>query len=128
MKSLSVTWILQQGCSRFLQASLLHVLRYFKRETNQENLCMAGGVALNCTANSVIKRSRMFKRLFIQPAAGDDGSALGAALYVQRTHQVDSSCKKMALPLWGPGFDDKAIGQALGEHAGMRQYLLWLFR
>ena len=73
-----------------LQASLLHVLRHFKRETNQTHLCMAGGVALNCTANSVIKRSRMFKQVFVQPAAGDDGPALGAALYVQREHDVDA--------------------------------------
>ena len=62
----------------------------------------------------------MFKRLFVQPAAGDDGSALGAALYVQRTHQADPSCRKMPLPLWGPAFDDKAIGHALVERPECR--------
>jgi carbamoyltransferase len=103
------------GLQHVLQASLLHILRYFKRETNQKNLCMAGGVALNCTANSVIKRSRMFKHVFVQPAAGDDGSALGAALYVERADRATSSSKRMALPLWGPSFDNNAIACALRE-------------
>jgi carbamoyltransferase len=76
---------------------------------------MAGGVALNCTANSVIKRSRMFKQLFVQPAAGDDGSALGAALYVQREHKAECSSKRMALPLWGPRFENNEIVHALNE-------------
>lgn len=101
-----------------LQASLLHVLRHFKKETNQKNLCMAGGVALNCTANSVIKRSRMFKQIFVQPAAGDDGSALGAALYVQGKYEANFCSKRMALPLWGPRFDNNEIAQALSERRG----------
>ncbi len=83
-----------------LQACLMHILRHFKKETGQNNLCMAGGVALNCTANGVIKRSRMFKNMFIQPAAGDDGTALGAALYIQSLHQRNLCSKKMAQPLW----------------------------
>ena len=101
-----------------LQVSLLHVLRHFKKETNQKNLCMAGGVALNCTANTAIKRSRMFKQLFVQPAAGDDGSALGAALYVQGKYDNDFCSKRMALPLWGPRFDNNEIAQALSERRG----------
>lgn len=104
------------GLQLVLQASLLHILRHFKRETSQKNLCMAGGVALNCTANAVIKRSRMFKNLFIQPAAGDDGSALGAALYVQRTHGACSGPRRMRLPLWGPSFNDSTIRCALDKN------------
>jgi len=103
------------GLQQVLHASLLHILRHFKKETNQTNLCMAGGVALNCTANGVIKRSRLFRNMFIQPAAGDDGSALGAALYVQRAREVGRSPKRMALPLWGPSFDDSAIKHTLNE-------------
>lgn len=103
------------GLQQVLQASLIHMLRHFKKETNQQNLCMAGGVALNCTANGVIKRSRLFKNIFIQPAAGDDGSALGAALYVQKAQQPGPSPKRMALPLWGPGFDDSEIERTLND-------------
>ena len=99
-----------------LQASLLHVLRIFKKETGQDKLCMAGGVALNCTANGVIKRSRMFKEMFVQPAAGDDGTALGAALYVQRLHEPTFRPHKISLPLWGPAYSDSAIEQTLNRY------------
>lgn len=92
-----------------LQTCLMHVLRHFKKETGQSYLCMAGGVALNCTANGVIKRSRMFKDMFIQPASGDDGSSLGAALYVQHLYEPNLCFKKMALPLWGPSYETEEI-------------------
>ena len=98
-----------------LQASLIHILQHFKKETNQNHLCMAGGVALNCTANGVVKRSRMFKGMFVQPASGDDGSALGAALYTQCLREPDLPQKKMALPLWGPSYDNDAIGRTLTQ-------------
>jgi len=96
-----------------LQAALMHVLRHFKKETGQTNLCMAGGVALNCSVNGVIKRSRMFKGMFVQPASGDDGTALGAALYVQRLHQPNVCLSKMGLPLWGPEYNDQTISAVL---------------
>jgi carbamoyltransferase len=96
-----------------LQACLLHMLEYFTKETGQDNLCMAGGVALNCSANGVIRRSRMFKGMFVQPAAGDDGTALGAALYVQRLHEPNLGCSRMSVPLWGPEYDDEAVSNTL---------------
>jgi carbamoyltransferase len=92
-----------------LEASLMHVLRHFRHKTSQSNLCMAGGVALNCTANGLIRRSKMFDRIFIQPAAGDDGSALGAALYVQHLHEPHLRYRKMALPLWGPSYENESV-------------------
>ncbi len=98
-----------------VQGSLLRILRRFKQETGLSNLCMAGGVALNCTANGVIKRSRLFKNLFIQPASGDDGTALGAALFVQRQHEPGPPSKKMAQPLWGPSFESDEIKEALDQ-------------
>ena len=96
-----------------LQNCQLHVLRHFKHQTGQTNLCLAGGVALNCSANGVINRSRLFERMFVQPAAGDDGTALGAALYVR--HQKDPGCKsaRMTVPLWGPEYSDEEIQQVL---------------
>ncbi len=98
-----------------VQGSLLRILRHFKQETGQSNLCMAGGVALNCTANGVIKRSRLFKNLFIQPASGDDGTALGAALFVQRQHEPNLQPKKMEQPLWGPSFESDEIREVLDQ-------------
>ena len=96
-----------------VQTCQLHVLRHFRLETGMDNLCMAGGVALNCSANGVIKRSRQFKRMFIQPAAGDDGVALGAALYVQRLNSQTFQPKRMTAPLWGPGFSREEIQETL---------------
>ena len=98
-----------------LQACLLHTLRFFKKETGQTNLCLAGGVALNCTANGVIKRSRLFNRMCVQPASGDDGTSLGAALYVQHLHDPPAERPTMALPLWGPEYTEADIQRALAS-------------
>ena len=106
-----------------LQNCLLHVLRHFKKETGQKNLCLAGGVALNCTANGIIKRSRLFREMFIQPAAGDDGTALGAALFIRHQLVPKQSLKRMGLPLWGPSYNDSEIESVLkncGEYVCTR--------
>ncbi len=98
-----------------LQTCQMHVLRHFKSETGQTHLCMAGGVALNCSLNGVIRRSRLFENTFVQPAAGDDGTALGAALFAQKLHDPGFKPRKMALPLWGPEFQESDIRGALNR-------------
>src|SRR5216117_3470234 len=67
-----------QGC---LDRVMLHLGRGCAERTGQRRLALAGGVALNCTANGRLLCSGMFDDVYVQPAAGDDGSALGAALY-----------------------------------------------
>ena len=101
------------GLQAALEASMMHVLRHFKNITGQKNLCLAGGVALNCTANGLIKRSRLFKDMFIQPAAGDDGTALGAALYVHNQNSPKPIQKKMPLPYWGPEYENDEIEEII---------------
>jgi carbamoyltransferase len=93
----------------------MHVLRHFRHQTGQTNLCLAGGVALNCTANGVIKRSRLFRNVFVQPAAGDDGAALGAALHVHARGRDAASTSRLVAPLWGPEFGAAAIEAALAR-------------
>ncbi|MGA9109195.1 MAG: carbamoyltransferase [Smithella sp.] len=61
---------------------MLRIARHIHRETKQKNLCLAGGVALNCVGNGKILREGPFDNIWIQPAAGDAGGALGAALFV----------------------------------------------
>jgi carbamoyltransferase len=61
---------------------MLRMARHVAKETGQHNLCLAGGVALNCVANAKILSEKIFDRIWIQPAAGDAGGALGAALFV----------------------------------------------
>jgi carbamoyltransferase len=80
---------------------------HLHRETGLDNLCLAGGVALNCVANGRILRDGPFKKLWIQPAAGDAGGALGAALFVW--HQ-----------LLGHGRDGAAIDRQKGSLLGPR--------
>jgi len=65
---------------------MLRMARHVKKETGEKNLCLAGGVALNCVGNGKILREKVFDRIWIQPAAGDAGGALGAALFTW--HQV----------------------------------------
>lgn len=65
---------------------VLRLARSTARETGCDNLCLAGGVALNCVANGKVLRDGSFKRLWIQPASGDAGGALGAALAVSHLH------------------------------------------
>lgn len=65
---------------------MIRLARYIKAETGSENLCMAGGVALNCVANGKILKENIFKNIWIQPASGDAGGALGAALLASHKH------------------------------------------
>jgi carbamoyltransferase len=65
---------------------MLLMARDARKTTGEENLCLAGGVALNCVGNGLIMKEKVFKRLFIQPAAGDAGGSLGAALYAYHSY------------------------------------------
>ena len=111
---------LAAGLQAVLQTCQMHVLRHFQKETGLSDLCLAGGVALNCSANGVIKRSRVFKRMFVQPAAGDDGTAVGAALFAERQQDPDFKPRRMSLPLWGPEFGEDDIGRALSARTDCR--------
>ena len=77
---------------------------------------MAGGVALNCSANGVIHRSRLFDQFSIQPAAGDDGAALGAALYTQARQASGLAPLTPRLPLWGPEFSSESVQSTLNAN------------
>ena len=72
---------------------MLRMARHLAKETGQRNLCLAGGVALNCVANAKILRDGIFDRIWVQPAAGDAGGSLGAALLVW--HQIRGNERKV---------------------------------
>ena len=102
---------------------VLRLTRAIARETGLSDLCLAGGVALNCVANGHVKRDGAFKRMWIQPAAGDSGGALGAALaayHLQlrqpRTAHVHDAMRGSYL---GPEFSQSEIERRLA-HAGGR--------
>lgn len=88
---------------------MVKMTRHVQKETGLENLCMAGGVALNCVANSEILKHSGFKNIFIQPAAGDAGGALGVAFYIW--HQVLGNPRGFEIQhcFWGPQFGEEEI-------------------
>jgi carbamoyltransferase len=89
--------------------------------TGVENLCMAGGVALNCVANGRIKREGPFKRMFIQPAAGDSGGALGAAAiaHKRRTNGKTESLSTFRHAYLGPAFSSEEVASFV-ESTGIK--------
>jgi len=93
---------------------VLRMARHARRATGLENCCLAGGVALNCVANGRLLREGIFKDIWIQPAAGDAGGALGAALMVwhgvhNQPRQTDQRHDAMQGAYLGPSFDDGDI-------------------
>lgn len=96
-----------------LEEILIEKTAYLYEKTGMENLCMAGGVALNCVANAGILRSTPFKKLFVQPAANDAGCCLGAAALAY----VDLSGQRIGERLnhvyLGPAFDNTDIEELL---------------
>ncbi|HXM41333.1 MAG TPA: carbamoyltransferase [Bryobacteraceae bacterium] len=105
---------------------VVRLARSLAAQTGAAALCMAGGVALNCVANAKVLRDRAFRRLWIQPAAGDAGGALGAALYVgQASAPVPpvSCLDHMQGAYLGPSFPQPEIEQSL-RSAGARFAIL----
>lgn len=114
---------------------MLRLARHARDLTGMKNLCMAGGVALNCVANGRLLRERIFDKLWIQPAAGDAGGALGAALAVWHGQwsgeypPLDSSPPKdgrndaMHHAFLGPEFTEAEIELVLKSHGAVYQRL-----
>ena len=112
-REMDIAASIQKVCEEVMLKTANHV----QKETGMKNLVLAGGVALNCVGNGKILREGPFEKIWIQPAAGDAGGALGAALLVwyqlldnQRTVKTDDSQKGSLL---GPAFSDKEIQQFL---------------
>jgi carbamoyltransferase len=96
---------------------VLAMARYIHRETKLPNLCMAGGVALNCVANGRIIRETPFKNLFVQPAAGDAGGAVGVAHYLHNSIEKQPRTEAWTHAYLGPEYKDAEIQQYLDGHA-----------
>jgi len=93
---------------------MLRMARHVRKETGQKNLCLAGGVALNCVANGKLLRENIFENIWIQPAAGDAGGALGAALtawyqYLGNERSANGKTDAMQGAYLGPQFSNEEI-------------------
>jgi carbamoyltransferase len=105
----NIAYAVQDAC----ETAMLNVVRMAIEKTRCRNVCLAGGVALNSKANGKIVTSRLVDKIFVQPAASDDGVALGAALAPYLDNNGKLPNKPMRHGYWGPSFDDEAIESAL---------------
>ena len=105
----NIAFAVQDAC----EAAMMSVVKMALEKTGSKNLCFAGGVALNSKANGKIVASGAVEQIFVQPAASDDGVALGAALapYLDGSGRLPN--KPMRHGYWGPSFNDDAIEKAL---------------
>jgi len=122
-----------------LEETVLHLTEWLYQRTGEENLCLAGGVALNCVLNAAIRDKGPFRNVWVQPAAGDAGTALGAALWLdaKKREPAENASNGQPAPntnanngqpdpdnhnprpfqmehaYWGPSFDDEEIERFL---------------
>ncbi|MCP5101639.1 MAG: hypothetical protein GY943_39345 [Chloroflexi bacterium] len=102
---------------RVTEDTMLKMVNYAYEQTGSKNLCMAGGVALNSVANGRIMREGPFENVYIQPAAGDAGAALGAALYVHHVLLGNPRKKFLHQAYWGKSYtydETKSAIEAMG--------------
>ena len=116
---------LAASIQKVLEEIVLRMARHVHAQTGLANLCLAGGVALNCVANGRLLREGPFERLWIQPAAGDAGGALGAALAHWFNHlghpRIANPGDAQRGSLLGPEFDDAEIEAAIARHNGVAE-------
>ena len=98
---------------------VLKTAKFIREETGQTNLCLSGGVALNCVANGKLQASKIFENIWIQPASGDAGGALGAALFsnyqLLKKERVVEKNDSMLGSYLGPRFENEEIFEFLKE-------------
>jgi carbamoyltransferase len=106
-------WDMAASIQKVTEEVVLRIVRDLHRRTGLKNLVMAGGVALNCVANGRVIREGPFENLWVQPAAGDAGGALGAAMFAH--HCVLGAPRKFRMDhaYWGPAFSDEEIRRYL---------------
>ncbi|MER8428063.1 carbamoyltransferase [Mesorhizobium sp. M1403] len=102
-----------------LERIVFHILRHHREATGMKRLCLAGGVAHNCTMNGKLLYSGLFEDIFVQPASHDAGCALGAALIVSNEMGRPAPCERLQGVYWGPDLgSERAVQQELNAWAG----------
>ncbi len=104
-----------ESVQRVLEDTLVEIARDLHRETGLSDLCLGGGVALNGVANARILAESGFERLFVPPAPGDAGCALGAALYADRIHFGNADRDVPDHPFWGPSVSGAELARVALE-------------
>ena len=99
-----------------LEENVFRLLNALYEKTGTRRLCLAGGVALNCTVNGKIFRNTPFEEVYIQPAAYDGGTSVGAAFYVHHEILRNPRSFEMRHAYWGPEFSDAEIRKSIEEN------------
>jgi carbamoyltransferase len=102
-----------------LEEVILHSARFLKKHYHTSNICISGGVGLNARANGALLRSGMFRRVFIQPAAADDGAGLGAALFALHDRFNRQAQDPFKHVFWGPAYGPAQVETALRGQPGL---------
>ncbi len=102
---------------------MVKMARHVQKETGMHNLCLAGGVGLNCVANWRMLQETDFENIFIQPAAGDSGGALGTAFYIYNCVLKNPRTFVMNHGYWGPSFSDDEILATLRQNGARLQVI-----
>ncbi len=100
---------------KMVEEIMLKMATHVHKTTGMDDVCLAGGVGLNCVANWRILKESGFKNIFIQPAAGDSGGALGTAFYIHNTVLGNERTFRMDHAFWGPEFNNDEIREALDQ-------------
>ncbi|HEY7055261.1 MAG TPA: carbamoyltransferase N-terminal domain-containing protein, partial [Vicinamibacterales bacterium] len=108
---------------RVLEDTLVDIARALHQQTGLTDLCFGGGVALNGLANARLLAESGFERLFVPPAPGDAGCALGAALYADRIYFRNSDRSAPDHPFWGPSVDADELARAAREDGQTVEHL-----
>jgi len=116
-------WDMAASIQKVTEEIVLRMVRDLHARSGMPNLCMAGGVALNCVANGRIVREGPFEKLWVQPAAGDAGGALGAALFVHNAVLGKPRSFRMDHAYWGPAYSDEAIRRYLDARGAVYRSL-----
>ncbi|RIL04881.1 MAG: hypothetical protein DCC71_12480 [Proteobacteria bacterium] len=106
-------WDMAASVQKVTEEIVLRIVRDLHARTGMKNLVMAGGVALNCVANGRVVREGPFENLWVQPAAGDAGGALGAAMFAHHCVLGNPRKFRMDHAYWGPSFSDEEIRRYL---------------
>jgi carbamoyltransferase len=106
-------WDMAASVQKVTEEIVMRMARDLHRRTGMKNLVMAGGVALNCVANGRLMREGPFEQIWVQPAAGDAGGALGAALFAEHCVLGRPRRFRMDHAFWGPSYPDAEIRRYL---------------
>jgi carbamoyltransferase len=111
---------LARSVQEVIEEIVIKIAKHVRKETGMKHLCLAGGVALNCVANGKLLREGIFDDIWIQPAAGDAGGAVGCALFTWYQHldnqrKADNATDAMQGAYLGPEFNNDSIKEFLDE-------------